>query len=1191
MTGWQFWIDRGGTFTDIVARQPDGALITAKLLSEDPGHYDDAAVEGIRRLLGIAPGQPFPDHLVDAVRMGTTVATNALLERHGEPTALVISQGFADVLTIGTQARPDLFAREIRLPPPLHSFVVEVPERVTAEGEVLRPLDRDAARARLTDAYAAGLRACAIIFMHGWRHPAHERTVAEIARAVGFTQVSVSHEVNPLMKLVPRGATTVADAYVSPVLGRHVNRMASQLGKTRLFLMQSSGGLAEATRLRGKDALLSGPAGGVVGAARTAAMAGFKRIIGFDMGGTSTDVCRYDGAYERSFETEVAGVKVRAPMMLIHTVAAGGGSILHYDGMRFAVGPDSAGADPGPACYRKGGPLAITDANLMVGKIVPRFFPKVFGPNADQDLDPDAVRAKFEAMAKQVGKDRRAVADGFIAVAVENMAQAIKRISIERGYDLDGTALASFGGAGGQHACLVADALGMETVFLHPLAGVLSAYGMGLADLRALKTQAVEASLDEATAKTLMDIAARLEIEARSELERQGIAIDLIKAVARVALRVAGSDTALEVPLGNRAALIEAFGVAHRRQFGFAPGTAALIVESVTAEAEGGGLSVDEPPQEKRRAGSVAPLDTVEMYSQGEAHQAQVFDRAAMEPDDVVMGPAIIIESTATTVVEPGWSATMDVRGNLVLTRAVPRPKRLAIGTQVDPVTLAVFNALFMSIAEQMGAVLANTAHSVNIKERLDFSCALFDAGGGLIANAPHIPVHLGSMSDAVRAIISRYGKKLKPGDAYVLNDPYHGGTHLPDITVIAPYFRDGKILFFLGARGHHADIGGATPGSMPPDSQRIEEEGALLDSLMLVDGGVLREEATRAEFLKGPWPARDVERNMADLHAQLASMARGQIELDALIDRYGAETVLAYVGHVQDNAEECVRRVIATLKDGTFAVEMDDGGIIKVAITVDKAKRSARVDFTGTSEQRKGNTNAPFAVAKAAVLYTFRTLVDEAIPLNEGCLKPLELVAPEGCMLRPRAGAAVAGGNVETSMATVDCLMGALGVLASSQSTMNNLTFGDARRQYYETICGGAGAGQGFVGASAVHTHMTNSRLTDPEVIEWRFPVLVDGFSIRHGSGGAGHWHGGDGVVRRLTFREPMDAAILSNRRRVPPFGLAGGAPGKAGRNAVERKNGSVEELAHTARTKMAPGDTLVIETPGGGGYGEAAE
>ncbi len=1194
MAGWHFWIDRGGTFTDIVARRPDGTLATAKLLSEDSEHYDDAAIEGIRRFLRLKPGAPLPEGLVDSVRMGTTVATNALLERGGEPTALVITAGFADVLTIGTQARPDIFARAIHRPPPLYTHVVEVPERLTVEGEVLRPLDRTAARAGLERAYDAGLRSCAIVFMHGWRFPEHERAVAEIARDVGFPQVSVSHEVNPLMKLVPRGATTVADAYVSPVLGRHVNRLGARLGSARLFLMQSNGGLAEATHLRGKDALLSGPAGGVVGAARTAAMAGFKRIIGFDMGGTSTDVCRYDGAFERSFETEVAGVRVRAPMMLIHTVAAGGGSILHYDGMRFAAGPDSARADPGPACYRKGGPLTITDANLLVGKIVPRHFPKVFGPNADQGLDLEAARAKFAELARQIadGRDALAVADGFIAVAVENMAQAIKRISIERGYDLADTVLACFGGAGGQHACLVADALGIEQVLLHPLAGVLSAYGMGLADLRVLRTRAVEAALDPALATRLAVMARELEVEARAELMRQGVPAAACRAVGRVAMRVAGSDTALEVPLAGHDALVAAFAVAHRRQFGFAPTNTMLTVESVTVEAEGGGLAVEDATLARRRSGPLAPIDAVELYTQGASHRAQVFDRAAMQPDDQVMGPAVIVEATATTVVEPGWRAAMDARGNLVLSRAVPRPTRLAIGTRVDPVTLAVFNALFMSIAEQMGAVLANTAHSVNIKERLDFSCALFDAQGGLIANAPHIPVHLGSMSDAVRAVIERHGAAMKPGDAYVLNDPYHGGTHLPDITVIAPYFREGRVLFFLGARGHHADIGGITPGSMPPESRRIDEEGALLDSLMLVDGGTLREEATRAALLQGPWPARDVERNMADLRAQIAAMARGTAELDVLVDRYGVDTVLAYVGHVQDNAEECVRRVIDRLKDGQFAVEMDDGAVVRVKVTVDRASRSARIDFTGTSEQRPGNTNAPFAVAKAAVLYTFRTLVDEAIPLNEGCLKPLELVAEEGSMLRPRPGAAVCGGNVETAQTIVDCMMGALGAMAASQGTMNNLTFGDARRQYYETICGGAGAGPGFAGTSAVHTHMTNSRLTDPEVIEWRFPVLVDGFAIRTGSGGAGQWRGGDGVVRRLIFREPMDAAILSNRRRVPPFGLAGGGPGKPGRNAVERKDGRVEELRHVVQTRVEPGDTLVIETPGGGGYGkEAAE
>ncbi len=1144
---------------------------------------------------GLNAGEALPQGAVDAVRMGTTVATNALLERAGEPVALVITEGFADVLTIGTQARPDLFAREIRLPPPLYARVVEIPERVTVEGQVLRPLDRATTRERLAEAFASGLRACAIVLVHGWRHTAHEQAVAEIARAVGFTQISVSHEVNPLMKLVPRGGTTVADAYVSPVLGRHVNRMAARLGGARLLLMQSSGGLAEATALRGKDALLSGPAGGVVGAARTAEMAGFKRIVGFDMGGTSTDVCRYDGAFERSFETEVAGVRVRAPMMRIHTVAAGGGSILHYDGLRFSAGPDSAGADPGPACYRKGGPLTITDANVMVGKLQPRFFPRVFGADADQGIDAEAARKKFATLAAEIGahthelRSAAAVADGFIAVAVQNMAAAIKRISVERGYDLDDTALACFGGAGGQHACLVADALNIDTVFLHPLAGVLSAYGMGLADLRSLRTRAIEAPLDDALAEKLIGVSPEIIGEACGDLIRQGLLHADIDFEIWAALRVAGSDTALEVPLNDEKTMRADFAVAHRRHFGFAPEGAAITVESVTVEAMGGGLAVEDRPLGKRRVGPLDPVETVEIYTLGATHVARIYDRNAMDPGDIVDGPAIVIEPTATTVIEPGWRARMDERGNLVLTRATPRPDRVALGTRVDPVTLTVFNALFMSVAEQMGAVLANTAHSVNIKERMDFSCALFDAQGGLIANAPHMPVHLGSMSDAVRAVMERHGAHMKSGDVYVLNDPYHGGTHLPDITVVAPFFRDGAALFYLGARGHHADIGGITPGSMPPESHSIDEEGALLDLLLLVDGGVLKDGETRAALSKGPWPARAVERNMADLRGQLAALARGQVELEALLDRYGRDTVVAYVGHVQANAEECVRRVIDKLTGGSFAVEMDDGAIVRVSVTVDKAKRSARVDFTGTSRQRPGNTNAPLAVAKAATLYVFRCLVDEPIPLNEGCMAPLELIVPEGSMLRPGPGAAVAGGNVETSQQIVDCLMGALGVMAAAQGTMNNLTFGNDRVQYYETICGGAGAGPGFAGAAAVHTHMTNSRLTDPEVIEWRFPVLVDGFRIRHGSGGAGEWRGGDGVVRRLTFREPMEAAILSDRRCVAPFGLGGGEAGKKGRNAVERANGRVEELAGTARAQMVPGDTIVIETPGGGGFGKA--
>ncbi len=1191
MTGWQFWIDRGGTFTDVVARRPDGRLATAKLLSEAPERYADAAVEGIRRFLGLAAGQPIPPGAVEAVKMGTTVATNALLERAGEPTALVVTAGFADVLRIGTQNRPDLFARAIRLPEMLYSRVIEVPERITADGEILHPLDLEAAAAQLRQAFADGMRSVAVVFLHGWRFPAHERAVAELAGRIGFTQVSASHAVSPLMKVVPRGDTTVVDAYVSPVLRRYVDRVAAGLGVTRLMFMQSNGGLAEAAAFHGKDSILSGPAGGVVGAVRTAAMAGFGRIIGFDMGGTSTDVCHYDGEYERAFETMVAGVRLRAPMMRVYTVAAGGGSILHYDGQRFRVGPDSAGANPGPACYRRGGPLTVTDCNIVLGKIPPRFFPRVFGPEADLPLDAGAARRGFEALAAAIGdgRDARQVADGFLTIAVENMANAIKHVSVQRGYDVTRYVLCCFGGAGGQHACLVADALGMNQVFIHPLAGVLSAYGMGLADQRVMRQQAVELPLDDAVMPLLAETAARLGAQGRSELVDQGVSAAECRCEVKLHLRYEGSDTALAVELADRTAVEAAFAAAHRRHYGFVMEGRGLVVEAVLVELAGGGASADDPLIGRRRGGPLQPLERVEMFSRGATHAALVFDREALNPGDAVDGPAIIVAPTATTVVEDGWRGELNAKGHLILSRIAPRPRRVAIGTTVDPVMLEVFNNLFMSIAEQMGAVLANTAHSVNIKERLDFSCALFDSEGGLIANAPHVPVHLGSMGESVRSVIRAHGTRMKAGDSFVLNAPYNGGTHLPDVTVVTPVFDDGKVMFFVASRGHHADIGGTTPGSMPPDSSHVEEEGVLLDNLMLVDGGKFRETEISALLAGGRWPVRNLRQNLADLQAQLAANQKGVAELRQLLGRYGATTVSAYMRHVQDNAEECVRRAIASLGDGRFEVEMDDGAVIRVVIAVDRERRRARVDFTGTSVQRPGNTNAPLAVGKAAVLYVFRTLVDEPIPLNEGCLKPLDLVFPEGSMLNPRFPAAVVAGNVETSQAIVDCLYGALGVMAASQGTMNNLTFGDDRHQYYETICGGAGAGPDFDGASAVHTHMTNSRLTDPEVLEWRFPVLVEGFCIRHGSGGAGRHRGGDGVVRRLRFRRPMTAAILSNRRRVAPFGLAGGEDGRAGRNRVERADGRVEELPSTARVDMAEGDVMVIETPGGGGFGAA--
>jgi 5-oxoprolinase (ATP-hydrolysing) len=1191
MAGWQFWIDRGGTFTDIVARRPDGRLATAKLLSDNPEQYADAALAGIRSLLGLGDDEAIPSDRAAVVKMGTTVATNALLERKGDRTALVVTKGFADVLRIGTQNRPDLFAREIRLPEMLYERVVEVPERLGPDGTVLTTLDLDAARAGLEAAFADGIRSAAVVFLHGYRFPAHEAAIGELARAIGFTQVSLSHQASPLMKVVGRGDTTVVDAYLSPILRRYVDLVAGELVGSRLMFMQSNGGLTDARRFQGKDAILSGPAGGVVGAVRTAAMAGFERLIGFDMGGTSTDVCRYDGEFERTFDTVVAGVRLRAPMMRIHTVAAGGGSVLFYDGARFRVGPDSAGANPGPACYRRGGPLTVTDCNVMVGKLQPAFFPQVFGPAADQGLDAEAVREAFARLAGRIGDGRtpEQVAEGFLSIAVLNMSNAIKQVSVQRGYDVGRYTLACFGGAGGQHACLVADALGMDTVFLHPLAGVLSAYGMGLADLRVLKERSVEAVLADEAMPQINRALADLELEARDELERQGVERVDMHSVRRVFVKYQGSDTALEVEAGDRAGLEAAFATAHRARYGFVMEGRPLVAETVSVEVAGGGQWIPEPDVEILRQSPLAPRLRAPVFTGGEWHDTAIYDRADLVPGDAVDGPAIITEATATTMVEPGWRAEMNPKLHLILRRSVPRPRRFAAGTRVDPVLLEVFNNLFMSVAEQMGAVLANTAHSVNIKERLDFSCAVFDAEGGLIANAPHIPVHLGSMGESVRTIIRSRAATAGAGDSFVLNSPYNGGTHLPDVTVITPVFDAGgaEILFYVASRGHHADIGGITPGSMPPESTSIADEGVLIDDMPLVEAGRFREAEIAALLGSGSHPARNIPQNIADLQAQLAANEKGAQELRRMTDQYGLETVRAYMGHVQANAEESVRRVLATLADGAFSVEMDDGSVIKVAVRVDRASRSAVIDFTGTSLQRPGNMNAPSAICRAAVLYVFRTIVDDAIPLNEGCLKPLEIVIPAGSMLAPQPPAAVVAGNVETSQAIVDCLMGALKVMAAAQGTMNNFTFGNNRHQYYETLCGGAGAGPDFDGASAVHTHMTNSRLTDPEVLEWRFPVLVDGFAIRRGSGGAGRHHGGDGVIRRIKFLEPMTAAILSNRRRIAPFGLEGGGDGMPGRNRVERADGSVEDLAGTARIEVEPGDVFVIETPGGGGYG----
>ena len=1194
---WQFWIDRGGTFTDVVGRAPDGALHTLKLLSDNPEHYRDAAVEGIRRLLQLKSGQPITPQQVECVKMGTTVATNALLERKGERTLLVTTRGFRDALRIAYQNRPRLFDRHIVLPELLYERVVEAVERVGAHGDVVLPLDEAALRRDLQAAFDAGLRGCAIVFMHGYRYIAHEQAAASIARTIGFTQVSVSHEVSPLMKLVSRGDTTVVDAYLSPILRRYVDQVAAQMPGVRLFFMQSSGGLTEAHHFQGKDAILSGPAGGIVGMVRTAVAAGHQRVIGFDMGGTSTDVSHYAGEFERAFETQVAGVRMRAPMMSIHTVAAGGGSILQFDGARLRVGPDSAGANPGPASYRRGGPLAVTDANVMLGRIQPAHFPKVFGAAANESLDRDGVMAKFAAMAADVkrntGRDvtPESMAAGFVQIAVQNMANAIKRISVARGYDVTQYTLQCFGGAGGQHACGVADALGMTRVFVHPLAGVLSAYGMGLADQIAMRESAVERALDDEGLAAAHAKLAELGAAARHEVVSQGVAADVVELRQRVHLRYQGTDTALVVNAGTIPELRAAFEAGYRQRFAFLMPDRPLVIEAVSVEAVGPGERHEAPAAAGKAKPHTPRADAqVRMYHEGWL-DAGLFVRESLAAGATVDGPAIIAEKNATTVVDPGWQAVLTASGPIELARVKPRASQHAVGTEADPVMLEVFNNLFMNIAEQMGLRLQNTAYSVNIKERLDFSCALFDALGALIANAPHMPVHLGSMSESIKTVIAR-NPQMREGDVYVLNDPYHGGTHLPDVTVVTPVYlepKDAKPSFYVASRGHHADIGGSTPGSMPPFSKTIDEEGVLFDNFLLVRDGLLREPELRAQLKTTNWPARNPDQTIADLRAQIAANEKGVQELRSMVAQFGRDTVAAYMKHVQDNAEESVRRVITALKDGAFALELDNGARVQVKVTVHAKAREATIDFTGTSAQLPNNFNAPKAVTMAAVLYVFRTLVDDDIPLNAGCMKPLHVIVPEGCMLNPAFPAAVVAGNVETSQSVTNALFGALGVMAASPCTMSNFTFGNDRHQYYETISGGSGAGPDFDGTSVVQTHMTNSRLTDPEVLEFRFPVRLESYAIRSGSGGRGRHRGGDGGVRRVRFLETMTASILSNGRRIPSFGMAGGEPGALGVNRVERGDGRVETLQHIGSADMQPGDVFVIETTGGGGYGPA--
>ena len=1196
---WDFWVDRGGTFTDVVGRRPDGTLVAHKLLSENPEAYRDAAVQGIRDLLGLKPGEPIPAGRVGAVKMGTTVATNALLERKGERTLLLTTKGFRDALRIGYQARPKIFAKHIIKPEMLFERVVEVDERVRADGTVEREPDLAAVRVDLEQARNDGIKAVAIVFMHAYRYPEHERRVAALTRELGFPQVSVSHEVSPLIKLVGRGDTTVVDAYLSPILRRYVATVADEMGTglaenaanaIRLMFMMSSGGLTAAELFQGKDAILSGPAGGVVGMAETGREAGFTDLIGFDMGGTSTDVSHFDGEYERAFETEVAGVRMRAPMMLIHTVAAGGGSILHFDGARFRVGPDSAGANPGPKCYRRGGPLAVTDANVLVGKLIPDFFPKIFGPEQNQPLDADAVKTAFAELAKDVGgKSAEEIADGFIKIAVENMANAIKKISVQRGYDVTRYAINCFGGAGGQHACLVADALGMTEVLIHPLSSLLSAYGMGLADIRATRQLAIEESLGDKALAAIKREGGRLGKAARAEVAGQGVLAGKVKIIVRAHIRYAGTDTPLVVEADTLAKMKSAFEKSHKARFGFIDRTKQLVVEAVSVEAVGGGAKFREKVLRRSRQKLPPPARATQFFSNGKWHKASVYTREQLSPGHKVKGPAIVIEPHQTIVLEDGWQASITAKNHLVLKRVVALQRTKAVGTKADPIMLEVFNNLFMSIAEQMGVSLQNTAYSVNIKERLDFSCAVFAADATLVANAPHMPVHLGSMDRAVETIIRENKGRIRPGDSYLINAPYNGGTHIPDLTVCTPVFdrAQKKMLFWVASRGHHADIGGIAPGSMSPIATSIEEEGIYIDNFKLVDRGKFREAALMDLLTKAQYPARNPIQNVNDLKAQIAANEKGVQELHKMVTLFGLNVVHAYMKHVQDNADESVRRVIDRLHDSEFSYEADQGNVVKVKITVDKKKREATVDFTGTSPQQGTNFNAPEPVTRAAVLYVFRVMVDDDIPMNAGCLRPINIVIPDNSMLRPHYPAAVVAGNVEVSQMVTDTLLGALGAMAGAQGTMNNVNFGNNTYQYYETICSGSPAGPGFPGTDAVHTHMTNTRLTDPEILEFRYPVVLEDFHIRKGSGGKGKWNAGDGIRRTIRFLEKMEYTVLSGHRRIPPFGMAGGGDGQIGENWVRRNDGTMERLKGADATVVDAGEAIIIQTPTAGGYG----
>ena len=1194
---WQFWIDRGGTFTDIVARKPDGTILIDKLLSENVSMYKDAAIAGIKRILNLKNEDKIPTDKIASVKMGTTVATNALLERKGDRTLLLITKGFGDLLRIGYQNRPLLFDLNIQLPELLYDRVVEVSERLDAQGKIVKKLDENQVKIALKKAKNDGINSVAIAFMHSYINPDHENIIAKIAENENFDQISVSHKVSPLIKLVGRGDTTVVDAYLSPILRRYVNQVSEELEEdksTKLMFMQSNGGLTDANLFQGKDALLSGPAGGVVSMVQTGKQAGYQKLIGFDMGGTSTDVCHFAGEYERSFETELAGVRIRAPMMQINTVAAGGGSILSFKDGRFQVGPESAGAIPGPASYGKDGPLTVTDCNVLLGKLHPEHFPNVFGKTGDKPLNVEIVRTKFIALAKEISAQTKKpemdiifMAEGFLKIAVENMANAIKKISIQKGYDVTNYTMNCFGGAGGQHACHVADSLGISKVLIHPYAGVLSAYGMGLAEIRSIREGHLEQNIEEIeNAKTLIN---KLSLKAKEDLTKQGIENSSIKLVKLAFLHYQGSHQNLEINFDTVKKMREAFEQEHKKRFGFFVNGRTIFAEMLTVEAIGKTTDNIKFLNVSSQSKVAAPIAHKTMYVDNNKNSVPIYKRSDLKIEQKVIGPAIISEATGTNVIERGWLGSLDKYYNLILSRAEEKKSEKGLGTSVDVVMLEVFNNLFMNIAEQMGATLANTAYSVNIKERLDFSCALFDNSGALVANAPHVPVHLGSMSEAIRTVIKLNKNDIFPGDVFVLNAPFNGGTHLPDVTVITPVFdSDGKqITFFVASRGHHADIGGKTPGSGPPDSKHIDEEGVLIDNFKMFDKGVFRESEIRKILSSGRYPCRNIEHNMADLAAQVAANNTGIVEINSMIEQFGIETVHSYMNHVQDNAEECIRNAIVNLREGKYEYELDNGEFIRVKITIDKIKREATIDFTGTAPKNPFNYNAPMAVCHAVILYVFRTLVGSNIPLNEGCFKPLNIVVPNNSMINAKYPSAVIAGNTEVSQLTCNALFGALGIIAGSQATMNNFIWGNDKIQNYETICGGTGAGPNFHGTSAVQTHMTNTRSTDPEILEARFPVRLEEYSIRKNSGGKGMFNGGDGVTRKLRFLEPMTVTTLCSHRRVKPFGVDGGEPGQCGKEWLEKEDGGFIELEGNDSCEVKVNDLFVMETPGGGGFG----